>query len=177
MPSNDLISGAVSVTINAVAVTEGTTAEATADVQCTDGRFTVDGVWYAFVGAGRLTTVSTCEDETEATVSFQLKTGATSSCVGEAYPDLTPTCTNALGSAKTFDAAAGTTYYALAHGVNDVGTPNHAISVVDYTPPPNDQLGNAISMTMNGPTVTGVTTYATKDVQCSDGRVLKNGVW
>ncbi len=169
-----------------------------------------EGVWYQYVGTGEEVTVSLCDDITDYDTKLNIYTGDCTALVCEAGNDdfFGGNCTNNQ-SQVTFISTAGQTYYILVNGFGgNVG--NFSLSVAcipaptcddgilngeeididcggpdcEACPAPaNDNLCDAISLTLNDPCTTATNigaTVETGEVEAScwgSSPDLDNTVW
>ncbi|MFK7983719.1 MAG: 3-coathanger stack domain-containing protein [Saprospiraceae bacterium] len=124
-PMNDVCTSAI--LIDETGMIEGSTLQATTDESgaiCNSLRVGTKGVWYKFMGTGKMITFSTCLTETLFDTWIAVYSGDCDALVCEAQNDNEGACTVANASELDFLAEKGKIYYILIGGVgvNTVGT-------------------------------------------------------
>ena len=171
IPDNDQCLSAASLVVNDPTPVSGTTLGSTMSTYCfgPGSDPTSMGVWYIFLGTGNLMTVSTCHPETDYDSRLVLMTSCGSSCTSQSTDpgDIAiAACNNPSGRQLTFDSIADQLYYVFIYGATQSTTGNFQVSVVDYTPPPNDACLQSLTLTVNGPKLVGSSVNATTSQYC-----------
>ena len=186
-PPNDFCANAIPLEVNGPTLA-GTTINATKDHRCGATKEKQErGVWYSFVGNGRIMTVTTCHDATDFYSELYVSGGCQQGC----YADQSAKsgyCQNTdddstdefytKGRNFTFDSEDGKEYRVLVSGDSLSTTGHFAIDLVDYIAPPNDACQAALPLIVNGPVVVGSTVNATRDSRCGTHDMGDTrGVW
>ena len=177
-PANDQCTSAAVVTCGDALVGESTVGATDANASALGCANLGDGVWYEFAGTGEVVTV---EADPAAGFDLELAVATSNDCINFTNID----CQDGSGSGGiesiTFPSVVGETYYIY---VGYFGTTTDIegdfdLSVTCVTPPANDEIAGAVSVTC-GSTTSGTTTNATQGSDESTfcgTSVTTEGVW
>jgi hypothetical protein len=114
-------------------------------------------------------TVSTCNSLTTFDSRLAIQVGGCGAgCVANEDPgfEISP-CTNPFGREVTFDSVSSGIYYIYVFGVSSAVVGDFGVSVFDYERPTNNDVRDAVPLSVNGAEILGTTVNATKSSYCS----------